>query len=45
MISRLFFDDFLKCLNSLSNFSVVYKLSNQHDLKSNFLFLLMLSKY
>ena len=45
LLIRLFFDDIPNCLISLSNFSVVYKLSNQHDFKSNFQFFLMLSKY
>ena len=36
LLIRLFFDYFPKCLISLSNFSVVYKLSNQHEFKSDF---------
>ena len=36
LLIRLFFDDFPKLLISLSNFSIVYKLFNQHHFKSNF---------
>ena len=37
-VDQTIFDDFLECYISLSNFSVVYKLSIQHDFKSNFQF-------
>ena len=38
LLIRLFFDDFPKCLIRLSNFSVVYKLYNQHDFNFQFFF-------